>query len=77
MKYKYIPMQTTLADDKTFRTCWGIALTEINDDTSVIIDEYCDIAQSLEEIAEFVRLCNELELDKSHFAAAVEDFLTK
>lgn len=77
MKYKYIPMQTILADNKNYRTSWGVALVEINGDVAVIIDEYSDISQNVEDITNLVRLCNELELDKSHFADVVEDFLAK
>ena len=77
MKYKYIPMQTILADNKNYRTSWGVALVEINGDVAVIIDEYSDISQNVEDITNLVRLCNELELAKSHFAEVVEDFLAK
>ncbi|MBE6572620.1 MAG: hypothetical protein E7656_10270 [Ruminococcaceae bacterium] len=77
MKYKYIPTQTTLADDKFYRTSWGVALVETSGDIAVVIDEYSDISQNIEDITNLVRLCNEMELDKSHFADVVEDFLAK
>ncbi len=72
-----MPIKTTLVCDKYRRTSYGIALTEICDDIAVVIEEFCDISQDMRKIVALARLCNELELDRSHFEDILDDFLAK
>ena len=77
MKHTYALVKSTISDGKHERTCYGIALVETDDSVTTVIEEYIDLSQESDSVTDFVRLCNDLELDKSHLADAVEDFLAK
>ncbi len=77
MKHTYALVKSTISDGKHERTCYGIALVETNDGVAALIEEYIDLAQDSDSVTDLVSLCNDLELDKNHFADVVEDFLAK
>jgi len=74
MKCLYQVIESCFLSDN--RQCeYGIAATVTEDECIVVLASVHHLCKDLHAITQFVRLCNELELDPIHLPDAVDDFL--
>lgn len=57
-------------------TAFGISALQVNKDSKELIAHVSDVFLEKEKAEDFVRLCNESELDMIHFYDVIEDSLS-
>ena len=72
--YQYKIIQTSHILENTKYISFGISLISIKNNTE--IDRIEDITTSLSQLAELVKLCNNLRLDPIHFHDVIQDFIS-
>ena len=75
MSHKYIVLRQSYDYDGITYNSYGVAFAEKYDECVSILESYTDVSCDLHRVEEFVRVCNELEIDPNNFCEVVADFL--
>ena len=77
MHHHYILIESTIPCITGNRICYGIALCDEYDNTTVILDSVTDVTSDKVTMEQFVDRCNSLQLSPLHLHDAVYDFLAQ
>ena len=72
---KYVLMENKFFMGKESRTSYGIALAEEADEMPGIIDAIVDLSDDQESVIEFVKSCNQKNVDAAKLYDEVDNFL--